>query len=189
MLKTISSAIVLMSGIGAASAQDISVDVYGGVDRDGSLVWAAGDYDTGNGRALGVGVYSDGLVNGFALGVDLMSSGTDYVDFTDSISAVSLMVAGRYAMPLTDNLSATLGGGIGAMRVSYDAGQEVGFASDSATVLGGQAELGVRYQLDAGPALFGAVKYQTTFSDVEFDDGLVAEYDTTNFLLGLSFRM
>ncbi|MBL9050437.1 MAG: porin family protein [Tabrizicola sp.] len=189
MLKTISSAILLAASIGPASAQDWSIDVYGGMVADGSLIWDGDAYDTGNGKTLGFGIYSTAMVNGLALGVDVMSSGTDYVDYTDSISAVSLMLAGRYAIPLGDRLSATLGGGIGAMRVSYDAGEEAGFASDSSTVLGGQAELGLRYQMEGGPTVFGAVKYQSTFGDVEFDDGLVAEYDTTSAILGISFRM
>lgn len=190
MLKSIAPALVLLASFSPASAQDWSIDLYGGIDLKGNLVWDGDSYSTGNGTAFGFGAYSTGLVDGLALGVDVMSAGTDYVDFTDSISAVSVMLAGRYAIPLSGSLSATVGGGVGAMRVSYDPGQETGgFASGSETVAGGQAEIGLRYQVDGGPTVFGALKHQSAFGNVEFDDGLVAEFNTTNVLVGVSFGM
>ena len=100
------------------------------------------------------------------------------------------MLASRYALPISDSLSATFGAGLGAMAVSYNVGQESsGYTDVSKTVAGGQAEIGLSYQVANGPAVFVAVKYQAPFGDVEFDDGLVIEYNSTSLLFGLSFRM
>jgi opacity protein-like surface antigen len=190
MLKSIISAIVLLAAVGPASAQDWTVDVYGGIGGDGTLAWDGDDYETGNGKAFGIGVYNTAVLDGFAIGLDVMHSGTDYTGYSDSIAATSVMLAGRYAFPINDQLSATFGAGIGAMAVSYDVGVEKnGFSNGSATVVGGQAEVGLRYQVQNGPTVFGAIKYQSPFDDVEFDDGLVAEYDSTSALFGISFRM
>lgn len=190
VLKTISSVVALMVCMSPTSAQDLSIDVYGGFSPDSTLAWDGDNYGMDTGTALGFGIYTSGLIEGFAIGVDFMASGADYTGYSDSISAVSLMAAGRYAIPLNDNLSATLAGGLGAMRVTYDLGQQNnGYSSGTSTVFGGQAEIGLRYQLENGPAFFGAVKYQSNFDDVEFDDGLVVEYNTTSLILGVSLDL
>jgi len=192
MRKTLLSSLLLLGSLGSASAQDWTIDVYGGLGADNSLLWDGDAFDTGNATAFGLGVYKTALLDGFAIGVDVMASDADYIGDTDSISATSVMLASRYALPISDSLSATFGAGLGAMAVSYNVGQESnGYTDVSKTVAGGQAEIGLSYQVANSPAVFGAVKYQAPFGDVEFDDGLglVIEYNSTSLLFGLSFRM
>lgn len=144
-----------------AAAQGYSAELYGmALPPADSTAVAPDSLST----TLGFGVYTDRVFNGFLVGVDMMSTGTPHGSLPDeTVDRLSLMAVLRRDFQLGDALTLYAGAGVGAVRDSFSlAGTE-----DTATALGGQVMLGMRYGLGDSVSAFGEVKYQAADAGTE----------------------
>lgn len=213
-----------------AMAQEWSVEIYGGqvqsrsedfgvggggspIDRISSLV-ANGltvaqssslaridARDVDSGQAFGLGIYVDGLVGPFQIGLDLMRTKADYADTIapgGTVQSLSAMLVGRYDFPLGEASSAYVGAGLGAIRVEFERSGNVSELSGSDTVAGGQISLGLRHKVGNAGHVFGEVKRQVAFGGpMEFENSLIPiggafttqqSYASTSILIGFGLN-
>jgi opacity protein-like surface antigen len=179
------AAIALAVTASSAAAQDWTVEVYGGLVGERTEAYDDVDYKMDSGNALGFGAYSDGILSGFTVGVDVMGTRALYVGFPgEYIESLSLMAVLRKDFPLGDALEGYVSGGIGAIRNTYDAGD----VDYSDTVAGAQLSLGLRHNLAGSSAIFGEVKHQAGLKDAFYEDLSVTQsYESTSVIAGYAF--
>jgi Outer membrane protein beta-barrel domain len=183
-LQTLAALALAVTASGAA-AQDWTVEVYGGLTGERTEVWDDTPYQMDSGNALGVGAYTDGLLPGFTVGVDVMGTRALYTGFPgEYIESLSLMAVLRKDFPLGQALEGYVAGGIGAIRNTYYDGPD----DYSDTVAGAQLSLGLRHNLAGSSAIFGEVKHQAGLKDAYYDDlSLGQSYESTSVIAGYAF--
>jgi|GEM_PF-6564917 len=182
----LSLALVALTALGGtASAEGWSFEVYGGLTAERTETWAGTRYDMDQGNLLGVGVYSDRFLPGYAVGLDAMGTRALYTGFPgEYIESLSVMAVLRRDFPLGQALEGYVAGGLGAIWNTYeDAGID-----DTSVVPGAQIALGLRQNFGASSAIFAEIKHQAGLRDAYLEDNdLDQSYASTSLILGYSF--
>ncbi len=172
---------ILAATAQSSAALDWSAEVYGGISNERDEDYDGKSYPVDQGNTYGVGIYANGLIPGFTVGVDLMSTSALWTGYTDeSVESISLMAVVRKDFAIGQSLEAYASGGLGAIRVNY-----LYLGEDFAGVVaGGQLAVGLRHSVGANASIFGEVKYQTAFKDADISATETQGYHSTNILVG-----
>lgn len=181
---TIIAAALGMVTVTAVEAQPWYGEVYGGgvlersEDRDGL------SFDLDAGTAFGVGVYNN-VPGPLEFGLDIMRTDAGFKVNDASLESLSAMAVGRATFWSSGGMSAYVGAGLGAIRVTYDGGTAFPALSGDDTVFGGQLSLGIRYSL-AAFQIFTELKHQRAFDDASIQ-GVAQSYATNSVIVGARF--
>ncbi len=165
-----------------ATAQNVSLEVFAGslLARSFDQNGAARAFDAGS--HLGV----RGLINvtpEFGFGLEYNRNETALTGIISVLSAESVMIIGRYEMPVTDQFSAYATLGVGRIEVGlFDGG-----VTDYGTAQGGQITLGSHYAITDTIGTFAELTHQATFDDINVD-GNIFDYNATSFDIGVRVR-
>ena len=184
MKHLIAALLTTIAFASSASAQNFTYEIYGGYALKGTsgLQYArCCDLPMDEGRALGVGAYTD--LAGFEVGADFMTTDRRYEGWETGVESTSLMLNGRYPFQITNGVIGYAGLGLGVIKVEYDGNGNAksGYYNDA----GKQISLGARLPLGANE-VFTEIKYQTVFKDKKIKGSLV-EYDSFSFVIGFRF--
>ena len=184
MKHLIAALLTTIAFASSASAQNFTYEIYGGAALKGTsgLQYAfCCDLPMDEGRALGVGAYTD--LAGFEVGADFMTTDRRYERWETGVESTSLMLNGRYPFQITNGVIGYAGLGLGVIKVEYDGNGNAlsGYYNDA----GKQISLGARLPLGANE-VFTEIKYQTVFKNKKIKGNLV-EYDSFSFVIGFRF--
>lgn len=187
MLKIIvtAAAILLPSAALAEDWGKFYAEVYGGAAIGTDSTYSGTSYEMDATWAAGAAFGVD-MGNGFSLGLDVMKTGdANYSGYDSSLSTLSVMAEGEYALALNDTFAVYGSLGLGAINVAFTDGG----SNDDAWGAGYSAAVGVRANVTENMALFGELKHQDTFSPVELfgNDEVSAPTNTALVGLRLSF--
>jgi hypothetical protein len=164
-----------------ATAQDVSVEIYGGITGKQSLIQNGVDYPMDIGSAYGAAVYVTAPVANLSFGIDYMATKAFFLGFPGEYAHTqSLMGVVRYEAPLSNSLTGYAGLGFGAMIASWENNGVTTRGVDPGAQLG----LGLRYTTASGSQFFGEVKRQEAFSQVELAGGSLQEAKSNAFVVG-----
>ena len=183
-MRTILAVLLTMIAT-AAPAQDWSVDVYGGISLERTVIWDGDSYDIDQGNAFGLTVYHNSLLSGFSVGADLMGTRALYIGYPgEYVETLSLMAVIRKEFPLGTAAGAYVSGGLGLIENTFD---DNGI-DYSEVVPGAQVAVGVRTPVGQNVSVFGEVKHQVGLDDAYLEGQDVEQsYAAANVLVGLSF--
>lgn len=170
----------------AASAGPFNYDFYGASRSPATLAWENIEYDMEAGYAVGASISTEQWTPGIELGIDVMYGETEYTCCAgNGLRTTSLMATASYAFPLASGFEVYAGAGVGGIFAEYFNTNPS--AEFDGVAFGGQVSLGARYQVASNYSLFGEVKYQAAFDDVQASDnaGQTFEYNSLNLLVGL----
>lgn len=184
MIRTLFFAGAIAIGATGAHAQNWYGEIYGGgvLERDEEHAGTSFDLDAGT--AFGAGIYTTQW--GPEIGFDIMRTDAGYKNTDEAVESLSGMVVARATIWSSGGMSAYVGGGLGAVRVTYDGGTTFPADSGDDWVPGGQLSLGVRYSLAATQA-FVELKHQRAFDDAQIQ-GNSQSYATNSVIAGLRFQ-
>ena len=187
MKHLIAALLTTIAFASSASAQNFTYEIYGGAALKGTsgLQYArCCDLPMDEGRALGVGAYTD--LAGFEVGADFMTTDRRYEGWETGVESTSLMLNGRYPFQITNGVIGYAGLGLGVIKVEYDGNGNAksGYYNDA----GKQISLGARLPLGANE-VFTEVKYQTVFKDKKINamEQKTQEYNSFSLVFGFRF--
>jgi hypothetical protein len=183
--KIVAAAVLVAASATTVSAQDWSVELYGGITLERVEVYYGDEYDMDQGYLLGVAAYNSAVLPGFVIGMDVMGTRALYTGYPgEYIESLSLMGVVRKEFPLGAGLQGYVSGGLGVIQNTYD-DQGTDYSD---VVPGAQIAIGGRMRVAAATSIFGEIKHQAGLRDADDSDGGVEQsFGATNVLLGLSF--
>jgi opacity protein-like surface antigen len=205
MTKLLLSTAIVLSGAmlaGHATAADLIVDepamaaatagisgfyfeIYGGATLEGNSTYNGSDYDMDAAAAFGASFGMMTPVPGLAVELDVMKSGGNYSGSYDyGVENYSLMINGEYSVPVNDMFEVYGAVGVGVIKTVYDSVDYDDYYSG--TGAGYQVAIGARAHITDGMSLFGELKYQNSFSEIDAN-GIDIQYPTLNALVGVRF--
>jgi opacity protein-like surface antigen len=162
------------------------VEVFGGATLAGSSYYeyasSGSDYDMDAGLTYGAAVGVMTPIQGLAVEIEAMRSGGKYTGYDYGVDNYSLMLNAEYSVPLSDMFSLYAGAGVGVIKTVYDTEDYDDYYSG--TGMGYELTAGVSAKITDNLSLFGEVKYQSPFEDIDANDVFI-NYPTTNVLAGL----
>jgi opacity protein-like surface antigen len=204
-MKTLllSTAVILCGAMlaGHATAADLIVDepaveaatagisgfyfeIYGGATLEGISTFDGSDYDMDTGAAFGAAFGLMTPVPGLAVELDVMKSVGNYSGSDYGVENYSLMINGEYSVPVNDMFEVYGAVGVGVIKTVYDSVDYDDYYSG--TGAGYQVAIGARAHITDGMSLFGELKYQNSFSEIDAN-GFDIQYPTLNALVGVRF--
>lgn len=166
----------------SATAQNWAIEGAVGGRFSSEFQYGGSDTDTDVGTMYSLGAYyAPDQTPGFEFGLDLSSSNADISDSKDSTGTKAAMAVARYTFMESGSFSAYGGLGLGYIETSYNAN---GGANGTDGGYGGQASLGVRYQIQDDLQLFGEYRHQRAFENANIN-GVDMNSKTNNILVGI----
>lgn len=180
------AALLLTTGI--ASAQDWSIEAFGGVSLKNNLTYNLIPYDTDAGTTYGIGFSkSDVFTQNLEVGFELSNTTAEYTLYRpNSITGLAGMVTAEYNFVNSGAFAAYGGIGLGAILVTYH--NDTSSYTNSAVVAGGQVTLGARYAVSDRFGVFVEARYLSAFSDaiVGFNPpSRPVQFNATNIVFGV----
>ncbi len=155
-------------------------EIYGGATLEGSSTYNGTDYDMDAAAAFGASFGLMTPVPGLAVELDVMKSGGNYSTEDYGVENYSLMINGEYSVPVNDMFEVYGAVGVGVINTVY-------YSDDYSGVGAGyQVAIGARAHVTDGVSLFGELKYQNSFSEIDAN-GYDIQYPTLNALVGVRF--
>jgi len=177
------------SGKGVSGKEPIScnhfyLEVSGGWTFPPDLDYDGAEFAMDDGFNFG-GAIGKSLNDRIDVEFEAYYSETGYTGFDDELSGLALMFNGFYNIPISQRLTAYVGGGLGALQVEY---RPDGAADDADWVLGAQAIAGVRYSVTECVELFTEFRCLAGTSDALLYGTDDVEFRTNDLTAGLRFR-
>ena len=169
----------------AATAQDWTVDIYGGITPESTEMFNEYEELMEQGTVVGAAIFYNVLIEGVSLGLDIMRTSAELTEFPgDFAQTTSAMAVARYSVPVSPDVAIYGTAGLGFVRNGLDEEGRREFDE----VGGGQLAAGARYGINDAVTAFAEVKYLTTFEDALLvDTGVDLAHKSTSILIGASF--
>ncbi|MFT3809205.1 MAG: porin family protein [Micropepsaceae bacterium] len=168
-MKTFVSALALSAALtGAASAEGMYVEVFGGADFAPDLEWNNSDYemDTGYsyGAALGWNLTPNWSVEG-----EIAYHEADYACCTSNASLLNLSVNGYYTFNPEGQFKPYVGAGIGYGELAYESGGQIDdWVFTYQVMAGARVAVASNTELVAEYRYVGSANADTSFTEWEY---------------------
>lgn len=168
--------------------------VYGGVTFENELNNESDGppaiYEVEQGMIMGASVGIATGIEGLSFELDGAYTSASYEGYENTFAAFSLMGNLVFEAELADRVSVYAGLGVGIVSLSYEETDPAWDATGSGA--GGQVFAGADFGLTDNLSIFGEVRYQTAFGDIEVTDTIGpydVGYSSTSVLVGLKLAM
>lgn len=160
-----------------SEAATMYLKVFGGATLSNALEHNNVDLDLDAGWMIGAAIGTEVLAPGVSVELDATASHALYTGYNTEQNSVALMANFVYTVPVSDMISAYAGAGVGAIGVQFE-------DSDYSIGAGGQVLAGLNLNVTEDIALFGEVRHQGAFSNLDID-GSSVEHARTSLMAGL----
>jgi lipid A oxidase len=166
------------------AGQAFYVELFGGYTTYPDLYYDGDNFKMDDGFNIG-GSIGTSLNDSFDVEFEAFYTETSYAGYDDEFTSLSLMTNAYYNFPIYKGLLGYVGGGLGAMQVSYEYEST---ASDDAWVFAYQLIAGVRYPINDKLTAFTEYRLSNAAKDATLFGDEKVQYESHNISIGLRYN-